>query len=709
MKQTDRPVTGDAAVCRSTLGLFAAIAAACLMLFSGIALAQGPDPDRYIVKFKDGQVAQGLAAVLGASGELLLELQPQNAVAARLPAQALAGLESNPHIEYIERDPPRYPMAEITPYGIPMVQADPFGTDAERLGPGSEPRKVCVIDSGYDLGHPDLPTSGASGHPSDWSTDGCGHGTHVAGTIVALAGNNEGVVGVFGKGPVSTFNVKVFGDNCSWSYASSLVDAANQCRQAGAHVINMSLGCIDSRGGPVWSCSSSTEDAAFQDLYDNHNILSVSSAGNSGNSNYGYPASYASVISVAAVDENRVVADFSQKNDRVELAAPGVGVLSTVPRGMGYNVTVAVGNDGYEAAAMQGSPSGSETGPLVDCGLGTSICPGPENGGQVCLIARGEITFDAKTKACQDGGGVAAIIYNHEPGMLFGTLGDNPQSSILSVGVSDASGAELSGRLGSDATVTVEPGDYDYYSGTSMASPHVAGVAALVWSHFPGLSNKDLREALQVSADHPEGVSKDNAYGYGIVQAKAAYTLLAGNGGGGEEPVNQPPTASFTYDCTELACSFDGRGSTDPDGTIVGYSWDFGDGATATGSTADHTYGTDGSYTVTLTVTDDDGATGTDSQTVTVAGDDDGGGGEEPADISLSASAYKVRGLQKADLFWSGASSSVDINRDGGVIATDVSGSTFTDHIDVRGGGSYTYQVCEAGTSTCSNTVTVTF
>ena len=83
--------------------------------------------------------------------------------------------------------------------------------------------------------------------------------------------------------------------------------------------------------------------------------------------------------------------------------------------------------------------------------------------------------------------------------------------------------------------------------------------------------------------------------------------------------VNQPPTALFTYDCTDLSCSFDGSGSSDSDGTIASYDWDFGDGFTATGATANYTYGESGIFTVTLTVTDDDSATGTDTQDVTVS------------------------------------------------------------------------------------------
>ena len=76
--------------------------------------------------------------------------------------------------------------------------------------------------------------------------------------------------------------------------------------------------------------SSTTENSAFQSAYD-AGVLSVAAAGNDGSTRKSYPASYASVISVAAVDSAKVVASFSQKNDAVEIAAPGVGVLSTTP------------------------------------------------------------------------------------------------------------------------------------------------------------------------------------------------------------------------------------------------------------------------------------------------------------------------------------------------------------------------------------------
>jgi PKD repeat protein len=82
---------------------------------------------------------------------------------------------------------------------------------------------------------------------------------------------------------------------------------------------------------------------------------------------------------------------------------------------------------------------------------------------------------------------------------------------------------------------------------------------------------------------------------------------------------NVSPTASFTSSANNLAVSFNGTGSTDPDGTISSYAWNFGDGSTGTGSTTSHTYAAAGTYTVQLTVTDNDGGVGSTTRTVTVA------------------------------------------------------------------------------------------
>jgi len=110
-----------------------------------------------------------------------------------------------------------------------------------------------------------------------------------------------------------------------------------------------------------------------------------------------------------------------------------------------------------------------------------------------------------------------------------------------------------------------------------------------------------------------------------------------------------------------------------------------------------------GGHTVTASATDSAGASGSDAVGVTV--DSATGGG-----ISLSANGYKVKGRHNIDLSWGGASSTnVDVFRDGGLVTTTANDGAYTDATNNRGGASYSYQVCEAGTSTCSNVATVVF
>ena len=186
---------------------------------------------------------------------------------------------------------------------------------------------ICIIDSGFaGSGHPDLQNvyaSAADPYQSNNFWDDCGHGTHVAGTIVA-ENNNLGVLGIYPGASVMV--VKVFGWNgskCAWTYSSSIVAAANYCAATGAKIISMSL------GGDI---RVSMEESAFYSLRQK-GILIFAAAGNEGANIYSYPASYSSVVSVAAIDQYYQRASFSQWNNMVDIAAPGVNVLSTTPYG----------------------------------------------------------------------------------------------------------------------------------------------------------------------------------------------------------------------------------------------------------------------------------------------------------------------------------------------------------------------------------------
>jgi subtilisin family serine protease len=544
-------------------------AAILMAMMTGLVLATAAhaaktDPDRYIVSFLDN--AKGRSALRAAGADILRELPNQGAVAAHIPARALKGLLRNPNIEYIEVDALRYPMAETVPWGIPTVEADLL-SDANTAS-----TMVCIIDSGYSNHHEDLPVLGSGDASPDTGIGGtgdplapstiCHHGTHVAGTIAALSGNNKGVVGINPNDNVGLHIVKVFEDDatsasgCGWGYSSDLVAALDACVAAGNGrkvIVNMSL------GGPV---KTRTEERAFGNAY-NAGVLSVAAAGNDGNTRHSYPASYNSVISVAAVDSAQVVADFSQQTSQVELAAPGVAVRSTVTMGNGTEESLAVGGAGYEATGMEGSHQGSATGDLFRCsgvdGLGSpGDCAGAA--GKVCLIERGVLSFAEKAVECETQDGVGVVIFNNSAALFSGTFVDTVVT-IPAVGVSGIDGANLESKVGESATVTTTAGNYAFYDGTSMATPHVAGVAALVWSHDISCSNAEIRTALDSTAADLGPAGRDVAYGYGLVQAQDAVTFLGdtcggGGGGGGGSCDLLPAGASCSADteCCSNTC-----------------------------------------------------------------------------------------------------------------------------------------------------------
>ncbi len=580
-----------------------------------------PSHQRVLIEFQPGRRVAARNMLAQSGGEIHYEFDNINTIAVTLPSAALEGIRRNPNVVLVEEDVLRSPMGQDIPWGIDAVQArDVWDADRNGLVDAGAPTgagiTVCVIDSGLYTGHEDFAgVNVIGGHPIGWNSDTCGHGTHVAGSIAA-ANNNVGVVGV-SPGAVSFYIVKVFdGASCGWSYSSDLVNAVNQCASAGANIISMSLG-----GGG----KSKTEERAFQTLY-NQGILSIAAAGNDGTTALSYPASYASVVSVAAIDSNYVVADFSQKNSAVEVAAPGVAVLSTVP----WDATTEVVLDGvtYAANHVENAAYGAANGALVYGGLCDST---GSWSGKVVICERGSISFFDKVRNVQNSGGVAAIIYNNEPGDLSATLGDGNASTIPAIGLSQAAGQYLvANKLNLPAQVTstiIQPGNgYEAWNGTSMATPHVSGVAALVWSANPSWTNVQIRQALTSTALDLGAVGRDNSYGYGLVQAYDALVSLgwSGGGGGGE---NTPPVASFAFTCTDLACAFNASASYDLDGSLVSYAWNFGDGTTGSGVTANRTYAAAGSFNVTLTVTDNEGATGNASQTVAVTSG--GGGGDE--------------------------------------------------------------------------------
>jgi PKD repeat protein len=162
---------------------------------------------------------------------------------------------------------------------------------------------------------------------------------------------------------------------------------------------------------------------------------------------------------------------------------------------------------------------------------------------------------------------------------------------------------------------------------------------------------------------------------------------------------NAPPSSIFSFSCSGLTCSFTDR-STDSDGSVAAWSWTFGDGAISTSRNPSRTYAGSGTYPVTLTVTDNGGATNQSSQSVTVI---------KPA-ISLTVVGRSDATKQYMTLDWTGAvGATVDVFRNGVRLLTTENDGHYGNSRNFTGPATYVYQVCQAGTTTCSNEATVVF
>ncbi|MCL1152250.1 S8 family serine peptidase [Shewanella ulleungensis] len=530
---------------------------------------QSPLPKRYIVKFRNDNAAQVMSDIAISqsaneitdassmdyqprTNEIFSQLRALNSVKARemkrigrsnsystkLDSTSIRALRLRQDVEYVEEDLPRRLLAETTPWGQTYVGATVL-SDSQAGN-----RTICIIDSGYDRSHNDLSGNNVTGTNNsgtgNWYQPGNNnaHGTHVAGTIAAIA-NNEGVVGVMPNQNANIHVVKVFNE-AGWGYSSSLVSAVDTCvNSGGADVVTMSLG---------GSGSTTTERNALNTHY-NNGVLLIAAAGNAGDSSYSYPASYDSVMSVAAVDSNRDHAAFSQYTDQVEISGPGEAILSTVTVGEGRTADITIAGQSYFNNGVvphnRLTPSGSSyasapvnasaTATLAECTVnGTSFnCGSMSN--KICLVERvgnqgSSYPEINAVKACKTAGAKGVIVYSNTalPGLQNPFLVDaNSEITVPSMSVDRATGLALRAKIGQSATVSnLGNQDYEYYNGTSMATPHVSGVATLVWSYHPECSATQIRAALNATADDLNVAGRDNKTGFGMVNATAAKAYL---------------------------------------------------------------------------------------------------------------------------------------------------------------------------------------
>ena len=233
------------------------------------------------------------------------------------------------------------------------------------------------------------------------------------------------------------------------------------------------------------------------------------------------------------------------------------------------------------------------------------------------------------------------------------SVGASDSGSVLGGGSGDIDGRASFSQYGPNAVDVVAPGalvvgasvnsvangnagsaGWRLSSGTSFSAPLVSGLAALVIARGldvgANLTNDDVEAIIQNNTvdlpddpnDSPNGGSTWD--GNGLVDFRACVDAV-----GGGAPVNNPPTAVAGADQSGFVSdifNFNGAGSSDPDGPLASYSWNFGDGNSASGVTASHSYGSAGVFVVSLTVSDGS-LSDTDTLLVTVEDDPPTGGG----------------------------------------------------------------------------------
>jgi subtilisin family serine protease len=503
------------------------------------------------------------------------DLENVDGFAATLTAEEAEALRHSPNVRYVSpvaerhlNDAPvapaapnssRKPVAEGSPYTGAQTVA--YGIDlvhARALWPVTKGKgivHVVVFDTGIDMHHPELMKAYAGGYntfdaaAAPW--DDNRHGTHVSG-IIAAEDNNAGVVGVAPE--VELWMVKILDGNGRGTDENVIAaidwTLKKKKETGGNYIVSMSFGS-DAPTDP--------EAEAFRKLVA-AGVLPVAAAGNSGFARVDWPGAYPGVFSVGAVDVNSAPAGFSSYGPGLGVVAPGVDVLSTAPYGSIPSASGKVSTGlTVTAAAIVGSRRGELTAAYVNCGLGRPEDFPAAVAGKIALMQRGlNIPFAEKVRNAVAAGAIGAVIFNADgseayqnwtlirpdcgPTECVPYADDVTFNWPIAIALPTDEGKKLLPFAGTTQTITISEWDDSYLkmSGTSMATPHVSGVAALLWAMTPAATATDVRNAIALGAHDIGAPGNDLVTGFGLLDAQEAVKYLNPGAIGGHPSV--PPT-----------------------------------------------------------------------------------------------------------------------------------------------------------------------
>ncbi|MDW7727744.1 MAG: S8 family serine peptidase [Candidatus Methanoperedens sp.] len=294
-----------------------------IMMMTGVALAA------------DREVIVGFSKTISSDKEKKIEIENYNgtvkknfhiinAASAKVPEEKIDAMKNNPRIKYVVNNT-KYEMSDeyTSSWGVQYIGSqNVHNQDVNGAG-----INITVLDTGIDYNHPDLTGNYKGGYDfvfndADPWDDNClsyyktCHGTHVSG-IIAAENNGLGIIGVAPKSNI--YAAKVL-DGGGFGAADMIISGIEWAMGNGSNIISMSLQSPEDNIALVEAIN-----AAY-----NQGILIVAAGGNTYGGNVVYPAAYDNVIAVTAIDQNAQRASFSPIDQKIELAAPGVNINSTV-------------------------------------------------------------------------------------------------------------------------------------------------------------------------------------------------------------------------------------------------------------------------------------------------------------------------------------------------------------------------------------------